>query len=612
MPEQQIQFGGLNTDISPNRLRSGTSDTATNVEIQDGELSKRRGFGFLKTLSLSISNMFTVGFNNGDRYNIVKAGSKLYHNLIGTTTWTEIVTTHTLSSERGWFYFWGDRLHYMDSGGANRWHPDVNLGVAYKDGLPKPISTLASAAAGGAKEGVYHCHHTHFNRVTQEESVASSVQSASTPSYISQGTGGILYGPTVLVTDYEFDSFRFYCTIGFSDLYGTISGKAYLEREVDKAAASFGLIKPNSFLATAPRMNPIGGEPPGSMLGCYAGNRAIYLRPFEDAAEVEGQIFFSLPGKPTMVPEEVIYSAGSQITQVEPRPYRGRITSDIDSQPVACCYGGGIASIFTNASTYQVQLDERGRIKPVKIHHGIGAQNDGACVGTTSAVHHIQNSTWGVIGRGGWQDLSRREFEGEVAALSAKGTVTMAYYSHREQVWAAAGDTVLVYDPNSGNGGALVKWTLAGATITAMCEVAGDGTPTMRLGCSDGAIYEWPTANAYDVHESSSADFASSWVGYVSQESFTRPTRLETFQVFTRTGCSGNMSIGTRAVQSPDNLPTQQVIPASDISDNQITPIKTATGNTNALFWQIEFSSAALSTGSAKRWIVTSLVSITE
>jgi len=187
----------------------------------------------------------------------------------------------------------------------------------------------------------------------------------------------------------------------------------------------------------------------------------------------------------------------------------------------------------------------------------------------------------------------------------------MGYYSHREQVWAAAGDTVLVWDPNSGLNGAMVKWTLAGATITAMCEVTGDGTPTMRLGCSDGAIYEWPTANAYDVHESSSADFATSWVGYVSQEGFTEVTALENIRVFTRDGCSGNLSIGTRAVMSPDALPSQNTIPASDVSDNTILPIMSATQNNKALFWQVEFSSAALSTGSAKRWIVTSLVVIT-
>ena len=608
MPEQQIQFGGLNTDISPNRLPSGSADTATNVEIQDGELSKRRGFGFLHSLAGSISNMFTVGFNNGDRYNIVKAGTKLWQNKITTTSWAEITTTHTLSSNRGWFYFWGDRLHYIDSGGANRWHPSVNSGVAYKDGLPPPGSTLAVSGVGGAKEGVYHCHHTHFNSVTQEESVASSVQSASTESRVSEGDGGIAYGPTVLITDYEYDKFRIYCTIGLSDRYGVISGKAYVEREVAKAAASFGLTKPNSFLATAPRMNPIGGEPPGSVLGCYAGNRAIYLRP----TGFDGQILFSLPGKPTMVPEEAIYSAGGQITQVEPRPYRGRITSDIDSQPVACCYGGGIAAIFTDASTYLTQLDERGRIKPVKIHHGIGAQNDGACVGTTSSVHHIQNSTWGVISRQSWRDLSRREFEGAVAELSAKGTVTMAYYSHREQVWAAAGDTVLVWDPNSGLNGALVKWTLAGQTITAMCEVAGDGTPTMRLGCSDGDIYEWPRADGkpYDEPAGTDTDFATSWVGYVSQESFTRPTRLENFRVFTRTGCSDNMVIGTRAMQSPDNPPAQKTFLPK--GDNTLTVFRTGVANTNALFWQIEFSSAALSIESAKRWIVTSLVSITE
>jgi len=314
-----------------------------------------------------------------------------------------------------------------------------------------------------------------------------------------------------------------------------------------------------------------------------------------------------------MIPREVQYKAGTGFTfvsQFDPRPYRGQITSDMDSQPVACCYGGGVAAIFTNASTYLTQLDERGRIKPVKIHHGIGAQNDGACVGTTSAVHHIQNSTWGVIGRGSWKDLSRREFEGAVAELSAKGTVTMGYYSHREQVWAAAGDTVLVWDPNSGLNGAMVKWTIAGATITAMCEVSGDGTPTMRLGCSDGAIYEWPTANAYDVHESSSADFAASWVGYVGQETFTRVSRLDTHRVFTRSGCSGNMTIGTRAMRSPDNPPSQETF--TPVGDNTLTEIKTGTGRTNALFWQIEFSSAALSIGSAKRWIVTSLVSITE
>ncbi|HUU96003.1 MAG TPA: hypothetical protein VM487_09695, partial [Phycisphaerae bacterium] len=178
---------GLNTDLYPTRLPSGTADVALNCTVTDG-LAKRDGFALWEDdvlgtgASVAVLSMTVARFADGHVYVVCKcADGKLYQRCVysgdaGVFTLITGGQTHD-TSDPGWFFLWRDRLHHFDRVGGTRWNPDVNSGVAYKAGLGKPTTGMTyAAAAGGEKDGRYHVCYSLYNSTTGEESAVSTFQ----------------------------------------------------------------------------------------------------------------------------------------------------------------------------------------------------------------------------------------------------------------------------------------------------------------------------------------------------------------------------------------------------------------------------------------------------
>lgn len=294
MAELKTTFRGLNTDIYPLRLPSGTADVALNVERNSGDLSKRQGFAEYEDdvdgSASAVLNLFLTAFADGDIYIIAKcADGYLYHKKVYPGTAAESFTKITggwaphSTTDRGWGFMWADRFHYFDRDGGSRWNPDANSAVAYKAGLPRPsVGPTITTATGGEKDGRYHVHVAYRNSVTREQGVFSLPQTgASMPlqCQISDDTGGISVSnwSSIQAADstYEWDQAVFYCTRGNTEYDGGGSGVeifsyvAYQDVIAPKAQGSVGLNKHDDVLDPRTKNRNAGGEPPGAVIGCF-------------------------------------------------------------------------------------------------------------------------------------------------------------------------------------------------------------------------------------------------------------------------------------------------------------------------------------------------------
>jgi hypothetical protein len=606
----KTQFGGIISDVSPTKLPSGVADTSLNVVQENGDLAKRTGFAKYATSLGAIKNIFAVQFNDGSVYVVVKAGANLKYSEASARSFSTMSTEHThSSSNRGGFYVWADRLHYIDRGGASRWNPTVNTAKAYKDGIPQPSAKATIlAAAGGSKYGYYHVHYAYRNSLTKEEGIVS------TPSYGEQtlytaSEGALTVTMTAAPSTHEIDEYVVYSTIAEGGSSNHIFSFRGFEDVVSTGNIAIGR-KNDADLVLEDRFTNAGGEPPGAELVCYTGSRAIYVKPYLEshatlttsltgthnditytakargasgdsitvayvhtgaesigvvgsaitininagvttastikglvdgyaaaaalvyteyatgndgtgtvpamtaanlsggaAALVKDKILFSIPDIPTAVPQEHTYffvDSGvlNMRTKIhKPSPYTGEVTAGMSGLPVALAYGGGIAAVFTPTSTYAMRSDSTGTLRPTPIHRSVGCVNDGACVGTPHGIHYIGERTWNFLSQNGYRELSRDRFVSEVESLAALGDVVMGYYSFKDQVWAAAGNRILVWDRNAGaydeEGkpmGALTRFVVQGETdnITAMCELAVAGQdPVMLVATDGGTVWQY-------------------------------------------------------------------------------------------------------------------------
>ena len=316
MATLKTQFGGLNSDLYPNRLPSGTADKILNCTIEGGDITKRGGFAKVEDdvngSAGGVLNMFVAHFANGDVYLVCKVAAVLYHRKMyptdaGSFSSITSYTTHN-STDKGWFYMYADRLHFFDNGGGSSWNPDVNSGVAYKAGICRPpVKSEIFAATPGTKLGNYHVHATYRNNATKAEGVVSLPQSI--PSNVSSSypletmpptTGGIdvknwktgdskypsgtfsadeTVRDNTIASKYEWDEVVFYCTFGNTEVVKggqAYSYRAYRDEIVAKIQPEAHLEKGDHILRKSKAFDNSGGIPPASQFGCYDGTTAVY------------------------------------------------------------------------------------------------------------------------------------------------------------------------------------------------------------------------------------------------------------------------------------------------------------------------------------------------
>jgi hypothetical protein len=621
-------FGGINSDIPPGRTASGTADTALNVVLEQGILAKRMGFGVYEDAVASTSsvlNMTVVTFADGDAYVVVKLADKslYYRKLTGTpdTVFTAITGgwTHN-ATDAGFFFFWKNFLHYSDRAGVSRWDPDKNSAAAVKAGVPRPSVTLtvASNTAGPPwyKRGLYKATYTYKNSVTEEEGVAAVLSAellvgsgVDANTYV-QPSNWATVQATADKTGYDagLTDCVFYCTNGS----GINLIRAYREhQQLVSRTAGFNLWRADSQHNPSDVFANAGGEPNGAQVGCMtARNQAIYGNVWVSAALVPGRLDFSVPGLPCSVPSLLNLSAvAGELDYYEPSPFRGQNPNAIAGNIVAMGYGGGRAFCFTPSKTYS--LLDGGYITPILIDQGHGADGEKAVTGTKDSLHVINGASWNRV-YGGVQDIARNRFATTLNTVPAtyRSLTVMGYYSHKNQVWAAvtkAGGTVpkriLVLDLDQD---ALTMFDHANLqtaeSITCMVECAYSGaSPTMLIGTSRGAIYQYPAAVATDADYTGSATgYSAQWRGYFAQERIFADQQIKGVAVHCGENCATNVTIGLRPMKESGAGETVTQQPFTLTKTSKVEEIGFDFTRVDGSFFQIDISSASAVTSQWK------------
>lgn len=582
----QTRFRGLNTDISPSRLASGTATVATNVTVRGGKLQKRGGFGVFEDdvngSAGAVKNLAVAHFADGDVYVVAKVGTALLQRKTNAASFSAITggQTHN-ASDRGWFFMWADRLHYFDRVGGTRWNPDANSGTAFKAGLCKPSTAPApTTAGGGEKDGSYHVHWCLRNSTTHEEGILSGTHTPAVECAVDQDTdiSGIAISNwatlKALHTDYEWDQAHFYTTLGNTEHISRggdgeecFSYVVFDDAIVGTGSGTAGLNKADH-VRDKDAFGNAGGEPPGAAIGCYTGNRAVYGKVYNSTPSlIPGRIMFSLPEYPTMVPQEETYSIGGDSKTFVPRPWEGVYRAGVEGGMTAMAYGGGIVALFGSTQAWALTATPDQRLYPVLQHASKGAVGDGAVVGTPFGVFAIGYRSLLLMSRQGVVDLAENRFETTMAEIPAayQSIASMGYYGWRNQVWAAvaqSGETlaqrILVWDlsaADEGDPGALTIFEPAGLDadegITCMCELAYDGaSPTMLVGTSKGRILQYPTGSA-DVNTSSqSVNYAATWKGWFGQERVGHDQKVEALDIHCGANVASNVTLSLGAYRS--------------------------------------------------------------
>jgi len=620
----QRPFGGLLTDLDPTQVPSGSADIALNVTVEDGKLAKRAGFEEWEDAVASTSAVVFLDvayFANGDIYVIAKlADLKMYHRRVYEPSGGSAATSFTVSrtardaTDVGWSFMWADRWHYGDGAGILRFKAATGSSAltAYDAGLATPtFGTTIIAAASGAMEGFYHIYATVRNSLTREESDHSG-GSNYIESRLSDGDGAIAVvsqaGITATVTAqgaYEYDQVVYYRELANSGFLGIGAGSAFpcyvaYEDYVNATTGSDapGLTKGDDALFRERRMVNRGGEPPAGAVGCFNGIYGVYGQ----VDSYSGKIYFSIPNYPTMVPKRETYSG----TMIEPHPYIGESNIGCSGPLTGIVYGGGATVLFTPTETWLIE-SAGGPLYARRRDEYRGCVTQGACTATPWAVYAMGYRCWLEVSGGALNDIAEGRFRTTLEEIPvAKQSLTrMAYYSHKDQVWAAVVKTgasvaqrILVWDRQSGTpsrtGGPMGALTvyepanLGSAGITAMCELRiPDEEPVMLIGTSDGRILKFPSGSQDD-----STGYATSWRGYFATEGAGQEQVLDGIDIHAGDNVANNVTLGVRAHRTGSDSPAQK--PQVLAFSNQIIPNSSiAFDRQDARFWQVQFTSTS-------------------
>jgi len=639
----RAQFGGLNTDLFPTRLPSGTADVCTNVDLQNGELAKRAGFSMfeddVKGDATGVLNLYVAQFGDGDVYVVAKVANgtqntQLYYRKVTATAASAFSAissgaTHN-SADPGWFFTWRDRMHYFDRGGGSRWNPDVNSGTAYKAGIGRPtVGLLATAAADGEKDGQYRYVFTRQNSVTGEESQATEPNAAAIECRIATDTGGIAITDgtgagkwdteKAAGSEYEWDTAALYCSTGNTEIItmGAVSEECfphryYIDSTLAKTTAgSPGMNKADHVHTTDGMLTNAGGEPPAAAIGCVLPTQqAVYGNIYVSATLVAGKLMYSLSGFPTMVPQRVTYTQGGDSQSFMPRPWEGVCNAAIEGPMTCMAATGPRAFLFTPTATYMFIRASDGRPFPVPVHAGKGTASALGAVGTPHGVFALGYRSLLRLREGGARDIAEGQWQTLLEDIPAAYTnvVAAGYYSYRNEVWFAvvkSGGTVakriLVLSIDDGRLSVYEPAGLATAEgITCLRELAYTGAePTMLLGTNTGRILQYPSTTARDEKlDGTYGDYACQWRGYVGQEGSIRERRLLRMLVRSESNVTGRIRIGFRTMRTSDETVTQREYTLT--KDKALERIAVDPVVVQGHFWQIDITSGAANTGQWK------------
>lgn len=652
MPRFTTQFGGLNTDVSPNHLRSGTADKALNVDVSKGQLQKRYGFEeWEDDVDGSSGGVVFVGFHrfgDGDAYVIAKMDDgdlyqrKVYPADAGSFTKITDNQTHS-SSDLGWSFVWYDRWHYFDSGGGSRWNPDKNSGTAYKAGIPRCTTgaTPSAAAAGTAKcagmHGRYRVVPVYRFSETREEGQfagpqAEAVQCALNDPDDSSGMAidnwATIKGHAQ-VSAYEIDQVHFYDSKGHTEFvprgagYEAFPHKYYDGSIVQIADASASVNKGDHISDVTTRLTNAGGEPPCSVFGCYTGVRAIYGGIYESSVLVPGKIMFSIPDYPTSVPQKHEYTQGGDSKTFDPEPWEGLSLLPVTLTEILGTQSG-LAMAFTDRAAWSIQSYGDGRLYVQKRFSGGGCVAHGAACAAGHHIHALGYNSWIVCSSGGVRDIAADHFRTTLSDIPGAylASSRMAHYSHEHQVWCAvvkSGETVaqriLIWDPNSGlpdpHGrpvGALTIFEPAGlgsAGITAMCEMAYPGQdPCMLVATDAGKVMLYPDTT--NISDNDGNTFVSQWRGYFGQERIDRAQIVEKLDVYAGSNVADNVDLKWRALSTGDLADDtddyqQRTKPLK--KDSEVEGVKTQLKDYHGSIFQVELYDS----GVAEQWTIRGL-----
>ena len=599
MPQFTTQFGGINSDLSPNLVRSGVADKGLNVLVGKGQLQKRFGFeGWEADVDGSGTGLVFVGFHrfgDGDAYVIAKTDDgdlyqrKVYPADAGSFTKITDNQTHS-SSDLGWSFVWYDRWHYFDSGGGSRWNPDKNSGTAYKAGMPRCATgaTPAAAGAGTAKcagmHGKYRVVPVYRFSETREEGQFAGPQAAAVQcSLIDPDTESGLaisnYASAIKVHAdvalYEIDEVHFYVSKGHTEYvprgvgYEAFPHKYYDGSIVQIADSTASVNKGDHISDVTTRLTNAGGEPPASTFGTFTGVRGIYGGIYESSTLVPGKIMFSIPEYPTSVPQKHEYTQGGDSKTFDPEPWEGvsflpiTLTEIVGTQ-------SGLAMAFTDREAWSIQSYGDGRLYVQKRFAEGGCVIHGAACAAGHQIHALGYNSWIVCTSSGVRDISDDVFRttlGDIPGAQLSKT-RMAYYSHEGQVWCAvvksgatAAQRILIWDPKAGlpdshgrPSGALTIFEPAGlgsAGITAMCEMAYPGQdPCMLVATDAGTIMLYPDTT--NISDNSGNTFVSQWRGHFGQERIHRDQVIEKLWLYNGSNVADNVTLKWRALRTGD------------------------------------------------------------
>jgi len=558
--------------------------------------------------------MHVATFVNGDVFVVTKrVDGKLYHWKAydggggdAATEWSLIKNKWTSNlhstSDRGWFYFWADRLYYFDSIGGTKWDgteaSTTGTGV-WKAGIETLVGPLLGAISGGGKEGNYHVAVTHINEKTGEESTATGQQSGgAVETRLSAATakGGISItnwkdssagvADNTASADYEANAVGVYCTMGSTERIGLGSGveqfsyKMFLEARALKSFTNpyKGLYRSDQIMATRPMLTNQGGIPPGAKFGCFNGDQAVYLEVYPRSNHsptrilfsdglAEGIMMFSERRFPAMVPQVQLYDiyiTGLPIIDPNDRnnfiPVGGanEIPTGISGLITGCGHVGGSFLAFTNNSTYSMTPNGVGKMAPVLVDPIHGAIGYGPVVSTGRSVHAIGEDSWLLIGPEGVRNAAYEAFTPLIAAIPTAGIAATVggHYSHENEVWFAVAKTggtagqaqrILIFGESAGGiTGIFDPANLSTAGISAMVELSyPKQSPIMLVALDTGVILSWPGSQYTDaVTGGDNQSYACNWQGLFAQENRAYDMHLKRVDVHMEANVTDGITIG--------------------------------------------------------------------
>lgn len=561
-----VTFRGLNTELPPDRVKSGTATVSQNVTLEGTSIKGRYGFDEYDANGGGLSAIMSMCVFHtaaGESYLMVKRtdGGLDYKKLYPTPgSWTNIVArwgatgnTHS-TTNHGWWFVYQDRVHYVDNVGVTKWHPTTTrkpggAGAAdsWKAGIQSTVAPTLTAAQYGTMEGFYRVATVKKHSVTEDLSCIQDLQDGPVETRASEGNGGLAVGNLTSIkaadTDYEWDTISFYTTTGFTetrfDSTNCVNPSYHLYPSTDVAydASSASVNKGDHLLDRSRRYKNSGGPPPGSLIGAFNGTQTVYGSTYYSGSLVPGQYAFSLREHPCMVPGDQTYTAGtgagsfgvagSDSKTLPAEPWNGFANASIAGQHTGVGYVGDMFVIFTANGAFWLRPrpGTGGQLVAVKAPYSCGCVGTKACVNGSTGVHAIGTGTWTIANSEGLRNVAKYQF---TPTIEAATTATVAgFYGYRSEVWVAipsagggAVNRILIFDESRGTlVGMYDPSNLDGAAITAMCELSLPGsTPKMLLGLSDGRILSWPSANYYDTLGENHVVYSTEYECVVGQE----------------------------------------------------------------------------------------------